>query len=83
MSGRNRRARGRGGRIAALLECGDHRAAGEEARRILADPAAPAQVREEAAAALARLRPEPGAALAAALGVAIALAVAAGVLLRP
>ena len=83
MASRPRRERGRGERIAALLEGGDHLAAREEARRLLADPAASAQERDDAAAALARTRPEPGAAAAAALGAAIALAIAARVLLRP
>jgi hypothetical protein len=56
-----RRERGPGGRLAALLEVGDHGAARREARRILGDPAADEAARREAAAVLASLEPEPGA----------------------
>ncbi len=50
---------------------------------MLADTAATPAERETAAAALARLGPEPGAVLAGAVGFAIALALAVFVLLRP
>jgi hypothetical protein len=57
-----RRERGPAGRLALLLEGGDHGAARREARRQLADPASDEAGRREAAAALASLEPEPGAA---------------------
>jgi hypothetical protein len=56
-----RRERGPSGRLATLLEVGDHGAARREARRVLGDPAADEAARREAAAVLASLEPEPGA----------------------
>lgn len=73
MSRRERPRPGRPDRIRELLEAGDHRGAAEEARRRLADPGADG--RDAAAAALASLRPEPGAVAVGLLGVALSVAV--------
>jgi hypothetical protein len=81
MSRKERRAP-RTERLRALLEAGDHAAAREEARSVLADDGAAAGEREAAAAALASLGPEPAAAAAGALGLAAALAITVAVLLR-
>lgn len=62
------------GRLEALLVAGAHGQARREARRLLADPAAPPEARARAGAVLASLAPEP---LAVALGVAGALGAAA------
>ena len=58
----SRKDRTRGARIAAigaLLEAGDHAAAAEAARRVLADAAATPDERAAAEGALGSLRPEP------------------------
>lgn len=69
---------GRARRIGALLEAGDHRAAAAEARRVLADGASGDDERQAALAALASLRPEPGAVAVGAAGLLFAL----GIVLR-
>jgi hypothetical protein len=79
MSRKERRA-ARVERIRDLLEAGDHRAAGAEARALAADGAAPDGEREAARAVLASLRPDPGVLAAAALGVIAATALAIAVL---
>lgn len=63
-------------RLEALLEAGDHGAAAAEARRVLADAERGDEERRAARAALASLRPEPGALAAGLGGVLLALAVA-------
>jgi len=68
-------------RLGALLSGGDHARARAEARRLLADPGATEADRQEAGAALASLRPEPGAVAVAAIGAALALAVVGWLLL--
>jgi hypothetical protein len=80
---REPRARAVAPALAALLEAGDHRAAAARARELLADPATPAPERAAAEATLARASPEPGALVAAVIGLAIIAAVAAlGLFLR-
>lgn len=59
--GKARKERVPGGRLATLLEVGDHGAARREARRQLGDPASDEAARREAAAVLASLEPEGGA----------------------
>ncbi|HET6923523.1 MAG TPA: hypothetical protein VFI16_10295 [Anaeromyxobacteraceae bacterium] len=82
MSRKERRPQ-RSARLEALLERGDWRAAGAEARALLADPGADEVEREAAEAARARLRPEPGALAVGAAGlVALAVAVVLGLLAR-
>ncbi len=81
MSRKERRAP-RVERIRALLEAGDHRAAGAEARALAADAAAPAEEREAAAEIVASLAPDRGAIAAGAIGVAIAVGLAVAVLAR-
>jgi hypothetical protein len=78
---RKDRKRPAGGRLQALLDAGDHRAARADAKALLADPATPEAERAEAAAVLASLAPDRGVALAGAVGVAVALALAAWTLL--
>ncbi len=68
--------------LSRLLALGDHRAAAARARSVLADPASAPAHRAEAEAALARLRPERGAAWTAAFGFLFFAAVAALGLLR-
>jgi hypothetical protein len=80
MARKERRAPG-SERLRALLEAGDHRSAGAEARARLADASVPAAEKAEAAAVLASLAPERGAVVAGALGVATAVAVAAWTIL--
>jgi hypothetical protein len=65
------------GRVGALLQAGDHRAARAEARARLADAAASEAERAEAAAALASLAPDRGAVIAGVVGIALAIVVAA------
>ncbi len=81
MSRKERRAP-RVERIRALLEAGDHRAAGAEARALAADGGAPAEEREAAAGIVASLAPDRGALAAGAIGVAIAVGLAVAVLAR-
>lgn len=64
-----------GRRLRELLDAGDHRAAAEEARRRVADAGASAADRAAAAAALASLRPEPGAVAVGLVGLALSAAV--------
>jgi hypothetical protein len=70
-----------GERLRALLDQGDHRGAGAEARALLADAAAGEAERAEAAEVLASLAPDRGVALAGLAGVALALALAGWTLL--
>jgi hypothetical protein len=73
----------RAARLEALIERGDWRGAGAEARALLADPAADEAEREVAEAARVRLRPEPGALAVGAAGLAaLAVAVVLGLLAR-
>lgn len=65
-----------GGRLRALLEAGDHRAARAAARAVLADGAAGKDERAEASAALASLAPDRGVVAAGLAGVAVAVALA-------
>lgn len=75
MSRRERPRAGRAGRVRELLEAGDHREAAAEARRGLADAAAGEEERAVLAAALASLRPEPGAVAVGVGGLVLSLAV--------
>jgi hypothetical protein len=75
-----RKERGPGGRLATLLEVGDHGAARREARRLLGDPAVEEAARREAAAVLASLEPEGGA-VAVGLGGVLLAAILVGWLL--
>jgi hypothetical protein len=70
-----------GGRLTALLDAGDHAAAGAQARGVVADPAAGEAEKAEAAAVLASLAPDRGVALTGAAGVVIALVIGAWTLL--
>jgi DNA-binding LacI/PurR family transcriptional regulator len=79
---RKDKARGRAGRLEALLAAGDHGGARAEARALLADPEASGEEREAAAHLLASLRPEPAALACAAVSVALAVALAAWTLTR-
>ncbi|ACG73868.1 hypothetical protein AnaeK_2643 [Anaeromyxobacter sp. K] len=74
MSRRDRGSTGPGGRIAELLEVGDHRGAALEARRVLADPDASEVARRTAGDALASFRPDPAALAVGAAGVLVAVA---------
>ena len=76
-----KRASGAAGRLAALLEAGDHRAARAEAAALRADAAASEADRVAAAEVLASLRPEPAAVLVGVAGLAAALLITARVLL--
>jgi len=76
-----KKERGAAGRLAALLEAGDHRAARAEAALLLADAAAPEAERSAAAEVLASLRPEPAAVLVGLAGAVAALLITARVLL--
>jgi hypothetical protein len=76
-----RKDRGAAGRLAALLDAGDHRAARAEAALLLADPAAPEADRNAAAAVLSSLRPEPAALAVGLAGLVAALLITARVLL--
>ena len=82
MSRKERRPE-RAARLEALLERGDWRGAGAAARALLADPAADEAERVAGEAALARLRPEPGALAVGAAGLAaLTAAVVLGLLAR-
>jgi hypothetical protein len=81
MSRKDRRAP-RVERIRALLEAGDHRTAGAEARALAADAAAPEEERDAAAGIVASLAPDRGVVAAGALGVAVAIALAVAVVVR-
>jgi hypothetical protein len=73
MARKDRRSTGQG-RLQALLEAGDHRAARAEARALLADPALPEADRAQASAVLASLAPDRGVLAAGLVGVAVAVA---------
>lgn len=75
MSRKDRTRGGRAARLAALLDRGDHRAAADAARAVLADADATALERDAARALLAGLRPEPGAVAAGLVSLALAVAV--------
>lgn len=75
-----KKERGAAGRLALLLEAGDHRAAGREAALLRADAAAPETDRAAAAEVLASLRPEPAAVLVGVAGAVAALLIAARLL---
>ena len=80
---RTKRRPERAARLGALLERGDWRGAGAEARALLADPAADEAERAAGEATLGRLRPEPGALAVGAVGLAaLAVAVVLGLLAR-
>jgi hypothetical protein len=79
MSRKERRAP-RVERIRALLEAGDHRSAGAEARALAADASASEDERTAAAGILVSLAPDRGVVAAGALGVAVAIALAVVVL---
>ncbi len=80
---RKERRRERAGRLEALLDGGDWRGAGAEARAILSDASAGEVERTAAEAARARLRPEPGALAVGAAGVILlAIAVVLGLVAR-
>lgn len=70
-----RKATGPGGRVAMLLEAGDHGAARREARRLLGDQGVDEAARREAAAVLAGLEPEGGAVAVGLGGVLLAAAI--------
>lgn len=72
---------GAAGRLAALLESGDHRAARREALLLQGDAAAPEADRAAAVEVLASLRPEPAAVLVGLAGAVAALLITAQVLL--
>jgi hypothetical protein len=79
---KGRKERGAAERIRALLDAGDHRGAARVARAVLSDPAATFADRDAASAALAGLRPERGAVVTGAIGLAVAAAVTALLVLR-
>ncbi len=79
MSRKERRAP-RVERLHALLEAGDHRAAGAEARALAADATASADERAAAASVRASLAPDRGVVAAGALGVLVSLVITAVVL---
>jgi len=66
--------------IRALLEAGDHRAAGDAARALAADGSAPDDERAAAAAVLASLAPDRAAVAVGVLGVLAALVLSVAVL---
>ncbi len=68
------------GRLAALLESGDHRAARREALLLQGDAAAPEADRAAAVEVLSSLRPEPAAVLVGLAGAVAALLITAQVL---
>jgi hypothetical protein len=70
-----RKAQGPSGRLAMLLESGDHGAARREARRLLGDQATDEAARREAADVLASLEPEGGAVAVGLGGVVLAVAI--------
>ena len=76
MSRRERGRSARPDRITELLSEGAHAAAREAAQAMLADSKAPEGERGSARAALASLRPEPGAVAVGLVGVALATGVA-------
>jgi hypothetical protein len=82
MARKDRIRTGPAARMAVLLDGGDHRAAADAARAVLADPDAGAPDRDAARAVLASLRPEPGAVAAGLAAVAVAVAVALWTVLR-
>jgi hypothetical protein len=69
------------GKLAVLLEAGDHRAARREALQFQGDAAATEAERAAAAKVLASLRPEPAAVLIGLAGAVAALLIAARLLL--
>jgi hypothetical protein len=73
--------RGQAGRLASLLEAGDHRAARREALLLQGDAAATEADKAAAAEVLASLRPEPAAVLVGLAGAMAALLITARVLL--
>ncbi len=73
MSRKGRRAE----RVRELLDAGDHAGARREARAALADESLAEADRRALSAALASIAPDPGAAVAGAIGLAIAAVVAA------
>jgi hypothetical protein len=73
MARKDRRSTGQG-RLRALLDAGDHRAARAEARALLGDPALPEADRVEASAVLASLAPDRGVLAAGLVGAAVAVA---------
>jgi hypothetical protein len=76
-----KKERGAAGRLAALLEAGDHRAARREALQLHGDAAAAEIDKTEAAAVLASLGPEPAAVLVGLAGAVAALFITARLLL--
>lgn len=68
-------------RIRALIDAGNHAAAGAEARALVEDAGASEEERAAGAALLASLAPDRGVVAAGAVGVAIALVVALAVVL--
>jgi hypothetical protein len=75
-----KKERGAAGRLAALLEAGDHRAARREALLLKGDATAPEAERAAAAEVLASLKPEPAAVLVGLSCAVAALLIAARVL---
>ncbi|HET9553616.1 MAG TPA: hypothetical protein VFP50_11675 [Anaeromyxobacteraceae bacterium] len=73
---------GAAGRLAALLDAGDHAEARAEAERILASAGATEAERKAAAELVASLRPEPAAVVVGLAGVATAAAIVAWLLAR-
>lgn len=71
---------GAAGRLAALLDAGDHAQGRAEAERILADATATEADRKAAAELVASLRPEPAAVVVGLAGVATAAAIVAWLL---
>jgi hypothetical protein len=80
--GKARARAGAAGRLAALLEAGDHGLARREALGLLADAGAPEGDRAAAGALLESLRPERAAVLVGAGGLAAAVAVLAWLVSR-
>ena len=80
MARKDRRTTGTG-KLQALLEAGDHRAARAEALARLADPAATEAERAEASAVLASLAPDRGVLVAGLIAVAVAVALTVWTLL--
>lgn len=73
--GKAQKERSAAGRLEGLLDAGDHRAARAEARRLLGAEGLGDAARREAAEALARLEPEPGAVAVGLGGVAVMAAI--------
>jgi len=76
-----RKERGAAGRLAALLEAGDHRAARAEAEELLSGAAATEAEKAAAAEVLASLRPEPAALAVGLAGLVAAMIIVARVVL--